>query len=260
MTKVHRTINEIKQLIGTLTESDPILVELKQDERKGVQKLLLQLERERKKQAKEKKEFQDLTRYESELRHQGFTRIAGIDEVGRGPLAGPVVTAAVILPQDFYLAGLNDSKKLSEGKREEYYEYIQHHAISIGVGMVQAEEIDSINIYQATKKAMNDAIIHLPVQPDYLLIDAMKIQSPYPSQSIIKGDSKSISIAAASIIAKVTRDRMMKEYAEKYPGYAFEKNAGYGTKDHLNGLEQLGVTPLHRKSFAPVKEHLQTKG
>ncbi|MGG4169764.1 ribonuclease HII [Rossellomorea vietnamensis] len=260
MTKVHRTISEIKQLIGTLTESDPILEELKQDERKGVQKLLLQLERDRKKQAEEKKEFQDLTRYEQELRLQGFTRIAGIDEVGRGPLAGPVVTAAVILPHDFYLAGLNDSKKLSEGKREEYYEYIQNHAISIGIGMVHAEEIDSINIYQATKKAMNDAIINLPVQPDYLLIDAMKLQSPYPSQSIIKGDSKSISIAAASIIAKVTRDRMMKEYAEKYPGYAFEKNAGYGTKDHLKGLEQLGVTPLHRKSFAPVKELLQTNG
>ncbi|KPL61149.1 ribonuclease HII [Rossellomorea vietnamensis] len=260
MTKVHRTISEIKQLIGTLTESDPILEELKQDERKGVQKLLLQLERDRKKQAEEKKEFQNLTRYEQELRLQGFTRIAGIDEVGRGPLAGPVVTAAVILPHDFYLAGLNDSKKLSEGKREEYYEYIQNHAISIGIGMVHAEEIDSINIYQATKKAMNDAIIHLPVQPDYLLIDAMKLQSPYPSQSIIKGDSKSISIAAASIIAKVTRDRMMKEYAEKYPGYAFEKNAGYGTKDHLNGLEQLGVTPLHRKSFAPVKELLHTNG
>lgn len=260
MTKVHRTISEIKQLIGTLTESDPILEELKQDERKGVQKLLIQLERERKKQAKEKKEFQDLTRYEQELRLQGYTCIAGIDEVGRGPLAGPVVTAAVILPKDFYLAGLNDSKKLSEGKREEYYEYIQRHAISIGVGMVHAEEIDSINIYQATKKAMNEAIVQLPVQPDYLLIDAMKIVSPYPSQSIIKGDSKSISIAAASIIAKVTRDRMMKEYAEKYPGYAFEKNAGYGTKDHLNGLEQLGVTPLHRKSFAPVKELLHTKG
>ncbi|MGG3913160.1 ribonuclease HII [Rossellomorea vietnamensis] len=260
MTKVPRTISEIKQLIGTMTESDPILEELKQDERKGVQKLLIQLERERKKQAKEKKEFQDLTRYEQELRLQGYTRIAGIDEVGRGPLAGPVVTAAVILPKDFYLAGLNDSKKLSEGKREEYYEYIQRHAISIGVGMVHAEEIDSINIYQATKKAMNEAIVQLPVQPDYLLIDAMKIVSPYPSQSIIKGDSKSISIAAASIIAKVTRDRMMKEYAEKYPGYAFEKNAGYGTKDHLNGLEQLGVTPLHRKSFAPVKELLHTKG
>lgn len=258
MTKVHRTIKEIKELIENLSDSDPIFEELKQDDRKGVQKLLLQLERERMRKAKEKEEFHDLTRYENELRLQGFTHIAGIDEVGRGPLAGPVVTAAVILPRDFYLAGLNDSKKISEGKREEYYGYIQQHAISIGIGMVHADEIDSINIYQATKKAMNEAILHLPVQPDYLLIDAMKIESPYPSQSIIKGDSKSISIAAASIIAKVTRDRMMKEYAETYPGYSFEKNAGYGTKDHLIGLETLGVTPLHRKSFAPVKDLIQT--
>jgi ribonuclease HII len=254
--RVHRTIKEIKVLIGALSDSDPIWEELKQDDRKGVQRLLQQQEREWVKKEKEKEEFETLTRYEKELRLQGFTHIAGIDEVGRGPLAGPVVTAAVILPHDFFLAGLNDSKKLSETKREEYYEYIRENAISIGVGMVHAEEIDSINIYQATKKAMNEAIVHLPVQPDYLLIDAMKIHSPFPSQSIIKGDSKSISIAAASIIAKVTRDRMMKEYAVKYPGYAFEKNAGYGTKDHLMGLKRFGVTPLHRKSFAPVKELL----
>ncbi|WP_218924816.1 ribonuclease HII [Bacillus sp. AFS015802] len=254
MTKVHRTIKEMKEWIDTLSDSDPILEELKQDDRKGVQKLLLQRERERLKKAKEKEEFQTLTRYENELRLQGFTRIAGIDEVGRGPLAGPVVTAAVILPSDFYLAGLNDSKKLSEVKREEFYAYIEEHAIALGVGMVHAAEIDSINIYQATKKAMNEAVVHLEVQPDYLLIDAMNIQSPYPSQSIIKGDAKSISIAAASIVAKVTRDRLMKEYAETYPGYAFEKNAGYGTKEHLMGLEKLGVTPLHRKSFSPVKE------
>lgn len=258
MTKVHRTIKEIKELIEDLSDSHPILEELKRDDRKGVQKLLIQLERERMKKKKEKEEFDLLTRYETELRLQGYTHIAGIDEVGRGPLAGPVVTAAVILPPDFYLAGLNDSKKLSEAKREEYYEYIRKHAISIGIGMVHAQEIDSINIYQATKKAMNEAIVQLPIQPDYLLIDAMEIQSPYQSQSIIKGDAKSISIAAASIIAKVTRDRMMKEYALEYPGYAFEKNAGYGTKDHLIGLEQLGVTPLHRKSFAPVKEILHT--
>ncbi|MCA1059185.1 ribonuclease HII [Rossellomorea aquimaris] len=259
MTKVHKSIKEIKQMIGTLTDSDPIMEELKQDERKGVQKLLQQFERERIKKVKEKEEFKILTRYETEVRHQGFKNIAGIDEVGRGPLAGPVVTAAVILPPDFYLAGLNDSKKLSESKREEYFNYIQEHAISIGVGMVHAMEIDDINIYQATKKAMNDAIVNLSVKPDYLLIDAMKLETPYPSKSIIKGDSKSISIAAASIVAKVTRDRMMKEYAERYPGYAFEKNAGYGTKDHLMGLKRLGVTPLHRKSFAPVKDFLQNE-
>ncbi len=256
MTKAQRTIKEISEIIGSVSDSDPVLEELKKDDRKGVQKLLLQVERARMKRVKEKEEFKVLTQYEDNLRLQGFNLIAGIDEVGRGPLAGPVLTAAVILPVDFYLAGLNDSKKISESKREEYHDYIQEHAVSIGIGMVHADEIDSINIYEATKRAMNEAVANLFIRPEYLLIDAMKIDSPYPSQSIIKGDSKSISIAAASIIAKVTRDRMMKEHAEEYPGYGFEKNAGYGTKDHLNGLKKHGVTPLHRKSFAPVKELL----
>ncbi|TMU88403.1 ribonuclease HII [Bacillus sp. BHET2] len=249
-------MKEISEIIGSVSDSDPVLKEFKRDDRKGVQKLLLQVERARMKRVKELEEFKVLTQYENNLRLQGFKLIAGIDEVGRGPLAGPVVTAAVILPVDFYLAGLNDSKKISESKREEYHDYIQEHAVSIGIGMVHANEIDSINIYEATKKAMNEAVANLPMHPEYLLIDAMKIDSPYPSQSIIKGDSKSISIAAASIIAKVTRDRMMKEHAGKYPGYGFEKNAGYGTKEHLNGLKKHGVTPLHRKSFAPVKELL----
>ncbi|WP_341357863.1 ribonuclease HII [Rossellomorea sp. y25] len=256
MNTVHMTIKEISEIIKSASAHDPILEGLKKDKRIGVQKLLKQIEREQMKREKEREEFAVLTQYESELRQQGFTLIAGIDEVGRGPLAGPVVAAAVILPHDFYLAGLNDSKKITEARREDFYEYIMEHATSVGVGMVHAEEIDSINIYQATKKAMSEAIVSLPVQPEYLLIDAMKIQSPFPSQSIIKGDSKSISIAAASIIAKVTRDRLMKEYAATYPGYAFEKNAGYGTKDHLGGLEKLGVTPIHRKTFAPVKELL----
>ncbi|MGG1630544.1 ribonuclease HII [Rossellomorea sp. NRS-1567] len=250
------TIKEIREIIKSASAHDPILDELKKDERIGVQKLLKQIEREQMKREKEREEFTVLTQYERELHQQGFTLIAGIDEVGRGPLAGPVVAAAVILPDDFYLAGLNDSKKITEARREDFYEYIREHAISVGVGMVHADEIDSINIYEATKKAMSEAIVSLLVQPEYLLIDAMKIQSPFPSQSIIKGDSKSISIAAASIIAKVTRDRLMKEYSSTYPGYAFERNAGYGTKDHLGGLEKLGVTPIHRKSFAPVKELL----
>lgn len=256
MNTVHMTIKEIREIIKSASAHDPILDELKKDERIGVQKLLKQIEREQMKREKEREEFTVLTQYERELHQQGFTLIAGIDEVGRGPLAGPVVAAAVILPDDFYLAGLNDSKKITEARREDFYEYIREHAISVGVGMVHADEIDSINIYEATKKAMSEAIVSLLVQPEYLLIDAMKIQSPFPSQSIIKGDSKSISIAAASIIAKVTRDRLMKEYSSTYPGYAFERNAGYGTKDHLGGLEKLGVTPIHRKSFAPVKELL----
>ncbi|BCB03336.1 ribonuclease HII [Bacillus sp. KH172YL63] len=256
MTNVQRTIKEISEIIRTVPDTDPIFDELKKDGRKGVQKLLDQAERARKKREEEHEAFKALTTYENELRNQGFSLIAGIDEVGRGPLAGPVVTAAVILPEDFYLPGLNDSKKISEAKREEYAAHIRAHAISIGLAIVDADVIDSINIYEATKKAMNSAVNNLTISPEYLLIDAMKLETPYPSQSIIKGDSKSISIAAASIIAKVARDRMMKEYATKYPGYGFENNAGYGTKEHLNGLAQYGITPLHRKSFAPVKELL----
>ncbi|MCA1062354.1 ribonuclease HII [Rossellomorea aquimaris] len=254
-----KTIREIKEIIQSSSDLDPILEEFKKDERIGVQKLLKQCEQAHLKRVKEREEFNVLTKYEQEIRKEGYSYIAGIDEVGRGPLAGPVVAAAVILPEDFYLPGLNDSKKLSEARREEFYEYIKEHATSIGVGMIHADEIDSINIFEATKKAMYEALINLEVMPEYLLIDAMKIHSPFPSQSIIKGDSKSISIAAASIIAKVTRDRLMKEYAGTFPGYSFEKNAGYGTKDHLSGLEKFGVTPIHRKSFAPVKDLLSVK-
>ena len=252
-----KTIKEIKALTENLDADDPFIKELKKDERKGVIQLLEQIDRKRLNIEKEKSNFEKLRVYEKAVWQQGFTSIAGIDEVGRGPLAGPVVAAAVVLPKNFYLGGLDDSKKLSESKREEYYETIVQGAEGIGVGLIEAEEIDRINIYEATKKAMYEAITNLDNKLDYILIDAMKLQTPYPSQSIIKGDSKSISIAAASIVAKVTRDRLMKEYAVKYPGYGFERNAGYGTKDHLMGLEQLGITSIHRKTFAPVKERIQ---
>jgi ribonuclease HII len=248
------TINEIKSLIEKLSEDDPRFEQLHKDERKGVQKVIESYNRNIQKKKKEKENFANLTVYEKKLYKQGFSLIAGIDEVGRGPLAGPVVAAAVILPKDFYLAGLNDSKKLSESKRNEFYDVIRKKALSIGIGRIDAEEIDSINIYEATKKAMLQAIVNLHIKPDYLLIDAMKLQTPYPQESIIKGDSKSISIAAASIIAKVTRDELMKEYAVIHPGYGFDQNSGYGTKEHLEGLKRKGVTPIHRKSFSPVKE------
>jgi ribonuclease HII len=248
------TINEIKSLIEKLSEDDPRFEQLHKDERKGVQKVIESYNRNLQKKKKEKEDFANLTVYEKKLYKQGFSLIAGIDEVGRGPLAGPVVAAAVILPKDFYLAGLNDSKKLSESKRNEFYDVIRKKALSIGIGRVDAEEIDSINIYEATKKAMHQAIVNLQIKPDYLLIDAMKLQTPYPQESIIKGDSKSISIAAASIIAKVTRDELMKEYAVIHAGYGFDQNSGYGTKEHLEGLKRKGVTPIHRKSFSPVKE------
>lgn len=252
------TMKEIKETLEGIKEgNDPFILELRKDERKGAQKLLEAWEKRIVKEQKLHDHFVRMNRYEIEIRSKGYTYIAGIDEVGRGPLAGPVVTAAVILPEDFYLPGIDDSKKLSEKKRELFYEVIKNEAISIGVGVISPAEIDRINIYQATKKGMLEAINELSQTPDYLLIDAMRLTTPYPNQSLIKGDSKSVSIAAASIIAKVTRDRMMKELHEDYPDYHFASNMGYGTKEHLEALNECGITIHHRKSFSPVKEMVE---
>ena len=192
--------------------------------------------------------------FETELYNNGINFIAGIDEVGRGPLVGPVVTAAVILPKDFYDERINDSKKLTEKKRELLYDVIMENAISVGIGMSSSSVIDEINILNATKKAMIEAINNLSVKPQHLLIDAVKLDIDIPQTSIIKGDAKSESIAAASIIAKVTRDRMMVELDEKYPMYDFKHNKGYGTKKHIEALYQYGPIEEHRKSFAPVSD------
>ena len=193
--------------------------------------------------------------YEKDLYGKGINFIAGIDEVGRGPLVGPVVAAAVILPEGFYNKDINDSKKLSEKKRNELYEVIKNNAISIGIGIVSNKRIDEINIYEATKEAMKLAIDNLSVKPEYLLIDAMKLDVDIPSISIIKGDAKSESIAAASIIAKVTRDKMMYELDKKYPIYDFANNKGYGTKKHIEAIEKYGIISEHRKSFKPVSNY-----
>ena len=192
--------------------------------------------------------------FENELYNNEINFIAGIDEVGRGPLVGPVVTAAVILPKDFYDERINDSKKLTEKKRELLYDVIMENALSVGIGMSSPEVIDEINILNATKKAMIEAINNLSVKPEHLLIDAVKLDIDIPQTSIIKGDAKSESIAAASIIAKVTRDRMMVELDKKYPMYDFKHNKGYGTKKHIEALYQYGPIEEHRKSFAPVSE------
>lgn len=194
----------------------------------------------------------DLLFYEKKLYKQNINLIAGIDEVGRGPLAGPVVAAAVILPKNFYDKRINDSKKISEKKREELYEVIISNAISVGFGVVSNERIDEINIYEATKEAMKQAINNLNIEPEYLLIDAMKLDAFIPSMSIIKGDASSQSIAAASIVAKVVRDKMMYELDKKYPLYDFKNNKGYGTKKHIDAINKYGVLPEHRKSFKPV--------
>ncbi len=192
--------------------------------------------------------------FENELYNNGINFIAGIDEVGRGPLIGPVVTAAVILPKDFYDERINDSKKLTEKKRELLYDVIMENALSVGVGMSSPEVIDEINILNATKKAMVEAVNNLSIKPEHLLIDAVKLDIDIPQTSIIKGDAKSQSIASASIIAKVTRDRMMLELDKKYPMYDFKHNKGYGTKKHIEALYKYGPLKEHRKSFAPVSE------
>lgn len=185
-----------------------------------------------------------------EEKYKDYRYLCGIDEVGRGPLAGPVVAGAVILPKDYTILYLNDSKKLSEKKREMLYDEIMEHAVAVGIGMADPKCIDEINILQATYMAMRLAIKNLGVKPDILLNDAVTIpEVDIPQVPIIKGDAKSVSIAAASIIAKVTRDRMMKEYDMVYPGYDFASNKGYGTKAHIAGLKELGAAPIHRMTF-----------
>ena len=186
--------------------------------------------------------------YEKQYAQYGY--ICGIDEVGRGPLAGPVVAGAVILPKDEKILYLNDSKKLSEKKREELYDVIMEKAIATGIGIVSPERIDEINILQATYEAMRMAIKNLQVEPNLLLNDAVTIpEITIPQVPIIKGDAKSVSIAAASIIAKVTRDRLMVEYDSVLPGYGFAGNKGYGSAEHISSLKKMGPTPIHRKSF-----------
>ena len=201
--------------------------------------------------------MEDLYLFEKELIKNGIKLIGGIDEVGRGPLVGPVVAACVILPLNYHLEGLTDSKKLSEKKRDYYYDILKKEAIDIGIGIVSAKIIDEINIYEATKVAMKEAIKNLKIKPEHVLIDAMKLDIDIPSTSIIKGDSKSLSIAAASVIAKVTRDRMLIDLDKKYPVYDFKHNKGYPTKKHVEAIEKYGIIAEHRRSYAPVYEYIE---
>lgn len=206
------------------------------------------------------KENVDLYKYENEGYEQGFKLICGVDEVGRGPLVGPVVAAAVILPKDFILEGLNDSKKLSKKQRELFYEIIKEKAIAYQVSFVSEKVIDEINIYQASKKAMIIAIGNLKVKPDYVLIDAMPINElSINNLSIIKGDSKSISIAAASVIAKVERDKYMLNLADEYPMYGYDTHMGYPTKKHIEAIEKFGITEHYRKTYKPIKNIISAK-
>lgn len=253
-----QTIKAIKEwLTGGQEITEAELADLKLDSRKGVQQAIKRYETQRKKQAFLEEQFVTMQEYERDARQKGYPFIAGVDEVGRGPLAGPVVSAAVILPETCDLVGINDSKQLSKTEREQWAKRICEQAVSISYSIISAQEIDRLNIYQATRLSMKEAVLGLSQQPDYLLVDAMTIDTSIPQLSIIKGDAKSISIAAASIMAKVKRDDLMSDYATRYPGFGFEHNAGYGTKEHLEGLKTLGATPIHRVSFNPVSAYLR---
>ena len=247
------TIKEVKELLSSNDVTEAQLAELEKDPRVGVQKLIVSY---RKKQAKllaKKEAFLERFSYEKQFWQKGEL-VAGVDEVGRGPLAGPVVTAAVIIDHNFDLLEVNDSKKLSPEKRLQLYPKILSEAVSVGIGVKSAAVIDQINIYESDRQAMAQAVKALDVKPDALLVDAMNVPIDIPQIELIKGDAKSNSIAAASIVAKVFRDKLMDDYDKIYPQYGFPRNAGYGTKEHVEALKKYGPTPIHRKTFAPVSD------
>ncbi|MCS1351350.1 ribonuclease HII [Mechercharimyces sp. CAU 1602] len=250
------TIAELKAWLATQEQiSLEDLALLQSDTRTGVQRLLLQWQRQQEMERKEAERVAMMWNYERTYRDRGYEAIVGVDEAGRGPLAGPVVAAAVVLPPDFEGTGLDDSKRLTEEKRLLLRTRIEQYARGWGVGIVDAAYIDEHNILKATHEAMRRAIMELKITPDVLLIDAVKLaDTEVKQESIIKGDQLSVSIAAASIIAKTTRDALMKEAALSYPQYGLDKHMGYGTAEHLAAIRKWGPTPLHRMSFAPVAE------
>ncbi|WP_156020938.1 ribonuclease HII [Streptococcus ruminantium] len=248
------TIKEVTALLARVDSLEsPIWSDLALDERAGVQAAIKKRQKELKKEAAEDARLEAMLCYEKALYENGVEWIAGIDEVGRGPLAGPVVAAAVILPKGCKIRYLNDSKKIPKSRHEAIYQEVMEQAVAIGIGIKNAEIIDQVNIYEATKLAMLEALEKLDKEPQHLLVDAMKLDSSIPQTSIVKGDANSLSIAAASIVAKVTRDRLMADYDREFSGYGFAKNAGYGTAEHVEGLNKLGITPIHRRSFEPIK-------
>ncbi len=247
-----KSMSEIKtfmQSLDSVEELSLFVQEYSQDDRAGVKKLVQSAEKKIDAYQKELLRIHEMKKYERENSQYGY--LCGIDEVGRGPLAGPVYAAAVILPPDCNILYVNDSKKLSEKKREELYDVIMKEALAVGIGCNSPERIDEINILQATYEAMTMAVNSLNIKPGALLIDAVHIPQleDYKQISIIKGDAKSMSIAAASIVAKVTRDRIMKDYALEYPEYGFDSNKGYGSADHIEAIKKYGPCPIHRRSF-----------
>lgn len=252
------TIKEAKAQLNKVTTLEALSNHaLHLDERKGVKQAIRVRQRQLEKELKLEQDYQRMMKYEQEiLQQQPDAIICGIDEVGRGPLAGPVVACAVILNANHHYLGLNDSKKVSAVNRAQLNQDLMANVRGYAYGIASAAEIDQLNIYRATQVAMQRAINQLQVRPTHLLIDAMSIDSTISQTAIIKGDAKSVSIAAASIMAKEYRDHLMRDYAQVYPYYGFNKNVGYGTKAHLAGLKQYGVTPIHRRTFEPVKSML----
>lgn len=247
---MNKSISQIRQEFdGADEERGEELCRLySEDARAGVQNLITRYRRRKEALRKERTRLGKMMVYER--KYSGYERICGIDEAGRGPLAGPVVAGAVILPKDCEILGVNDSKKLSAKKRELLYDEIMEKAVAASVGIVSPRRIDEINILQATYEAMRKAVAGLGTEPDILLNDAVTIpEIVIPQIPIVKGDAKSVSIAAASIIAKVTRDRIMVEYESRFPGYGFASNKGYGSAEHIEALRRLGPTPIHRNSF-----------
>ena len=250
MTEKKQSISAIREIFAAASETElpALYLEYEEDSRAGVQNLIQKYQKQEEALKKERERTEQMKIYEHKYEDLGW--ICGIDEVGRGPLAGPVVAGAVILPRDSKILHLNDSKQLTAKKRDELYDVIMREAVAVGIGYASPARIDEINILQATYEAMREAISKLSVKPDVLLNDAVKIpQVDIRQVPIIKGDAKSVSIAAASIIAKVTRERLMEEYDKVLPGYGFASNKGYGSAEHIAALKEIGPSPIHRQSF-----------
>lgn len=247
-------IKEIKTILGGKPTKEQ-LQEIRQDERSGVQKLLVAYDKELEKEKLERERFANMLQYEKEyLALPGITHIVGVDEAGRGPLAGPLVIAGVILPEDVFIAGLNDSKKLSEVKREALYPEILEKAVSVLVNVVSISNIDKENIYHATQEGMEQILRQIRIRPQVALVDAMHPHvEGTETVPIIHGDALSASIAAASVVAKVTRDRLMLQLAQVYPQYGLAKNKGYGSQLHMEAIRQFGATKIHRRSYEPIR-------
>ena len=251
------TVKQIREHLGQLTDrSDPYVQALAADLRKGVQQALAQFYRRLDRLAEAQAAFRQRFRYEEALWQQGCRYVAGMDEVGRGPLAGPVVTCAVILRPDFDLVGVTDSKQLTRHEREQLYLQIVNEAVEVSIAVNDRATIDRLNIYAATQDAMIRAVNNLHHRPDHLIVDAVPLKIAIPQTTLIKGDQKSISVAAASIAAKEYRDHLMRDYDRVYPGYGLAEHMGDGTKEHLAGLAAHGATPIHRRSFRPVQDYL----